>query len=155
MAAQGFVMFDPFSAELRNYCGPDGKIVVAPNWFEFEKELRKLSKRIYERNVAAGKANPLEFCMILREQKPNSTADHCFVMLHGPACGLNHSPAGGATTHIEALTDGRWRLATIEEETACRRQDAEKVVLAKASRNQKISAELSAKLLEVLNVHNA
>src|SRR6185312_9463990 len=79
---------------------------------------------VFEKNLAAGKANPFLVCAIFRP-KPEI---HRWLCLASPdLSGVNVRqyavPYAGALSHAETLLEGDWYIANPEEEAACVMRD--------------------------------
>lgn len=109
-----------------------GNVLTPQSLPAYNKVLFGIVRTIFDRNVAAGKRDPLEFCLIFRT-KPRH---HVWPRIPGGTVGHPDTDRAYATpgnlTHVEAAVDGRWRIATIAEEAVCRKQDADDCLAARA-----------------------
>ena len=145
----GYVLYDPFDdAEADR--APRVLAHIKGGWVqggEIEQKLREVGQRIYQRNIEAKKSNPL-VCVAIFRARPSlhSYFKLCPRSLHLPS--NVRGEENGGLSWIEALCDGRWRLADIETERERVRQDEEASTVARTE--DKRTAALRRVMMEAM-----
>lgn len=143
MQVNGFRIFNAFGKER-------GQETIVPSWGHVEIHALAVIEHVYKRNVQNSSVEPFQCCAIHRD-RPNV---HRWFNLQKPIperqVGDATTPEyGGAMRHAVSLLSGEWRVASLEEEAACRKLD-EAATVAERDRREREAAKGMTRLAEQL-----